>query len=143
MTDASFAKLPASIEGTCVVIGACIPCLYPLVKKVFGVQALGSTDGAAQQAVGTIGGTPLSGKKQAKVSPHGISRTSDTSNTLAFEERERRSDENWPYAVLRDEDERDRRRHADAAEQWAADAVAQLELQQRRVEREATWMDMQ
>ena len=120
------------------VIGACIPCLYPLIKKMFGVRALGSTADAAQQALGTIGGTPPSGKKRGKVSLHGISRTSDTSNTLEFEERERRSDENWPYAVLRDEDERDRRRHADAAEQWAADAVAELELQQRRVEREAT-----
>ena len=120
------------------VTGACIPCLYPLVKKMFGVRALGSTADAAQQALGTIGGTPPSGQKPAKVSAHGISRTSDTSNTLEIEERGRESDENWPSEMRREEDERNRRRHADAAEQWAADTVAQLELQQRRVERETT-----
>ncbi len=120
------------------VIGACIPCLYPLIKKLFGVRALGSTAGEGQHALETIGGTPSAGQKRGKVSPQGVSRTSDTSNTLEVEERERASDANWPYAVLRDDDERNRRRHADAAEQWAADAVAQLELQQRRVEREVS-----
>ncbi|AEO69775.1 uncharacterized protein THITE_2014519, partial [Thermothielavioides terrestris NRRL 8126] len=29
-----------NIEGNLVLIGACIPCLYPLVKKLFGVTAL-------------------------------------------------------------------------------------------------------
>lgn len=34
---------PPSIEANCVLIGACIPTLYPLVKKVFGSSALGGS----------------------------------------------------------------------------------------------------
>jgi hypothetical protein len=41
--------------------------------------------------------------------------------------------ENWDYIRLED-----RVGHTDPAEQWAADAVAQLELQQRRVEQDQT-----
>jgi len=32
-----------SIEGNCVLIGACIPTLYPLIKKIFGARVLGGS----------------------------------------------------------------------------------------------------
>ncbi|KAK4173346.1 hypothetical protein QBC36DRAFT_245642 [Triangularia setosa] len=32
-----------NIEANCVIIGACIPCLYPLIRKLFGNSALGGT----------------------------------------------------------------------------------------------------
>ncbi|PKS11180.1 hypothetical protein jhhlp_002941 [Lomentospora prolificans] len=32
-----------SIEANCVLIGACIPTLYPLIVRIFGVSALGGT----------------------------------------------------------------------------------------------------
>ncbi len=59
-----------SIEANCVLIGACIPTLYPLVKKVFGSSALGGStpnenDGSGPQGkkynIVTIGST---GKKR-------------------------------------------------------------------------------
>ncbi|CAP71655.1 uncharacterized protein PODANS_6_40 [Podospora anserina S mat+] len=34
-----------NIEANCVIIGACIPCLYPLIRKLFGNSALGGTSG--------------------------------------------------------------------------------------------------
>lgn len=42
---------PLSIEANCVVIGACIPTLYPLIQRVFGNSVLGSTksDSSEQQ----------------------------------------------------------------------------------------------
>jgi hypothetical protein len=47
-----------SIEGNCVLIGACIPCLFPLVKKIFGASALsGSRPKLANQAHGRSDGT--------------------------------------------------------------------------------------
>jgi len=35
--------LSTSIEANCVLIGACIPTLYPLLVKIFGVSALGGS----------------------------------------------------------------------------------------------------
>ncbi|GAB1321092.1 Rhodopsin domain-containing protein [Madurella fahalii] len=57
-----------NIEGNCVLIGACIPTLFPLVKKLFGASALG--DGTPKESgptntVVTIGSYPKN-KKRAK-----------------------------------------------------------------------------
>ena len=125
-------------------IGACIPCLYPLVKKIFGLGALGSSPGAAEQqpTLVTIGGTPPEGRRRAAPKPPlGISDIETVASTTpdASTEREGGSEDNWPYEMLRDDgaDGAHGRHHQpDAAELWATDAVHELELQQWRVEQE-------
>jgi hypothetical protein len=67
--------LDYSIEGNCVTIGACIPTLYPLIKRIFGARVLGgSTPKNSNQKQGgpkdnntivTIGASPRK-KKPAK-----------------------------------------------------------------------------
>lgn len=118
-----------SIEATCVLIGACIPCLYPLVKKLFGARALGGTTSeAAQHATpATIGGgTPLR-RKRAKVSVG----TAGTSAIATVDEAEDDLEGNSRGIRLDDG-----LRPFDEAHQWATGAVEELELQQQRVERE-------
>ncbi|KAL2146181.1 hypothetical protein VTI28DRAFT_5021 [Corynascus sepedonium] len=69
-----------NIEASCVIIGACIPCLFPLVKKLFGASALsggtGKQDdhqrGGSNKAIVTIG-SPLRGIRRAPRSPFGLS----------------------------------------------------------------------
>ncbi|KAK4096009.1 hypothetical protein N658DRAFT_528045 [Parathielavia hyrcaniae] len=64
-----------NIEANCVIIGACIPCLYPLVKKLWGTAALetkkrstqGRSDGS--NTVITIGGSAVKPKKRARQPP--------------------------------------------------------------------------
>jgi hypothetical protein len=123
-----------------VLIGACIPCLYPLVKKIFGVRVLGSTpDGAGQQAtLVTIGGTPPGGRRRGPKAPQGVSDidTINTANTTSLggttaQGGESSEDSNWYYTMLQDDG-----RQQDGAGLWAAEAVEQLELQQRRAERD-------
>lgn len=71
-----------NIEANCVIIGACIPCLYPLVKKVFGASALsGGTPRHQNQNQGgtiiTIGSSPK--RQRRPVRPFGLSEL-DTRN---------------------------------------------------------------
>ncbi|KAL2021739.1 hypothetical protein VTK56DRAFT_6682 [Thermocarpiscus australiensis] len=73
-----------NIEGNCVTIGACIPTLFPLVKKLFGASALGGSSRTKRSdqgqpsgpsgpsgpstAVVTIGSYPRSKNRPRKVS---------------------------------------------------------------------------
>ncbi|KAK4164049.1 hypothetical protein QBC43DRAFT_289282 [Cladorrhinum sp. PSN259] len=45
-----------NIEACCVLIGACIPTLYPLMKKVFGNSVLGGTSGRSGPSNGNSSG---------------------------------------------------------------------------------------
>ena len=62
-----------SIEANCVLIGACIPTLFPLAKKLFGAGILGGSKptgtsgmggraGASTNPIATIGSFPTGGK---------------------------------------------------------------------------------
>ncbi|KAL2257016.1 hypothetical protein VTK26DRAFT_773 [Humicola hyalothermophila] len=85
-----------NIEGNCVLIGACIPTLYPLVKKLFGAKALGSTPRAGSKkqsgpnnTIITIGSYPQK-KKKPKHSTLGLSQldtVNDDSRYIILEER--------------------------------------------------------
>ncbi|KAK4039654.1 hypothetical protein C8A01DRAFT_16397 [Parachaetomium inaequale] len=85
-----------NIEGNCVLIGACIPCLFPLVKKIFSASALsGSRPKHGKQAhsgpngtIITIGSRPKD-RKRARGS-FGLSHletTTDNSKDIILEER--------------------------------------------------------
>ncbi|KAK4184960.1 hypothetical protein QBC35DRAFT_476775 [Podospora australis] len=50
-----------NVEANCVLIGACIPTLYPLMRKVFGNSALGGSTGYAGGRSDKLGGS--SGQK--------------------------------------------------------------------------------
>ncbi|KAK3896857.1 hypothetical protein C8A05DRAFT_20261 [Staphylotrichum tortipilum] len=117
-----------TIEGTCVLIGACIPCLYPLAKKIFGERALGNAgpNQPPSATLVTIGGTPTRAKQKhaaALLCVSGIHTFDDIEGV-----------EHWHYITLEDR----AAYHTDGAELWAEDTVAELELQQRRVGRGRT-----
>jgi len=90
-------SLSNSIEGNFVLIGACIPTLLPLVRKVFGQSALGGStppkdsnqkDSASTNPIVTIGSYPK-GKKRVK-SAFGLSQldtVNDDSKYIILEER--------------------------------------------------------
>lgn len=105
----------STIEGNCVLIGACIPTLYPLVTKVFGVRALrGGTPNAKQGAsILTIG------RMRGKV-PLDLDRL----NTLDDSTGE-------VYSITLVEEVL----QGDSAKHWAEEATAQLQERQLQVER--------
>ncbi|KAK3902693.1 hypothetical protein C8A05DRAFT_33597 [Staphylotrichum tortipilum] len=86
-----------NIEGNFVLIGACIPTLLPLVRKIFGQSALGGStpnkesnqkDSGPNNTIITIGSYPK-GKKRAK-SAFGLSQLdtiNDESKYIILEER--------------------------------------------------------
>lgn len=85
-----------SIEGNCVLIGACIPTLFPLVKKIFGASALGGStpknsnqkQSGPNSTIVTIGSVPKN-KKRVK-SALGLSQldtVNDDSKYIILEER--------------------------------------------------------
>ncbi|KAL2131694.1 hypothetical protein VTI74DRAFT_4737 [Chaetomium olivicolor] len=118
-TNGSNAPLSYSIEANCVLIGTCIPCLYPLVKKFFGESALGGStpDDKEREAIVTIGSPPKDEQRVRR--PYSLSGLDhsideiDGGNSadcyVALEER--------PF-------------QSNTAEQWAAEAVAKLSQQQ-------------
>lgn len=63
MQSTNLLPLPTSIEANCVIIGACIPILLPLMKKIFGSSAFGSTGKPTGAPSGMSG---PSGKKSNK-----------------------------------------------------------------------------
>ncbi|KAL2127402.1 hypothetical protein VTI74DRAFT_10804 [Chaetomium olivicolor] len=108
-----------NIEANCVLIGACIPCLYPLIQKLFGASALGSSTPGDEEreAIVTIGSHP---KEEQRVKrPHclsGLGHSTDHVNG--------RKSANG-YIVLEERPSR-----PNNAEQWAAEAVAELSQRQ-------------
>ncbi|KAK4232889.1 hypothetical protein C8A03DRAFT_19924 [Achaetomium macrosporum] len=112
-----------SIEGNCVIIGACIPTLYPLLNKVFGATVLGAAPETAEQgAIATIG-SRHKGKQQAKA-PLDVSRPDTV----------QRGRESGAYMISEELLAR-----TDTAEQWAGETVAQL-LQQQGRQEEPGWV---
>lgn len=109
-----------SIEGNCVLIGACIPCLYPLIKKIFGASALGGStpkdshqkqSGPENNTIITIGSYPKN-KKRGK-------------GTLGLSQLDTVNDDN-KYIILEE-----RSFHASTTELRAEEAAAQQQQQQR------------
>jgi len=100
-SQANQLPLACSIEGNCVLIGACIPTMLPLIRKIFGQSVLGGStppkdsnlkdsnlkDSGPNNALITIGSFPK-GKKRAK-SAFGLSQldTVDDSKYIILEER--------------------------------------------------------
>lgn len=85
-----------SIEGNCVLIGACIPCLYPLVKRVFGASALGgSTPKESHQkqsdqnnnTIITIGSYPKKKRGKGTLGLSQLDTINDESKYIILEER--------------------------------------------------------
>ncbi|KAK3905154.1 hypothetical protein C8A05DRAFT_13004 [Staphylotrichum tortipilum] len=56
-----------NIEGNCVLIGACIPTLYPLIKKLFGARALAASSTPQHLHIVTFGSHP---KEKPPQPPH-------------------------------------------------------------------------
>lgn len=110
-------------------IGACIPCLYPLVKKLFGPKALGTTTPAYQHhgAVATIGSHPKD-RERAK-------RTAGQSGLATIVD-ETEGGNSWKHETLEESPV-----NASTAEQWAAEAVAELGHQQQHQEEEEEEQD--
>lgn len=83
-----------NIEANCVIIGACIPTMFPLVKKIFGNKALGdSGPGPAGKGptddsspIVTIGSYPKKSRRP-KSSQFGLEDTVDDSKYIILEER--------------------------------------------------------
>ncbi|KAL2272071.1 hypothetical protein VTJ83DRAFT_1442 [Remersonia thermophila] len=114
-----------NIEGNCVLIGACIPCMYPLVKKMFGSSVLGGSTSnkyshqnpTGPSAIVTIGSYPT--KKRTKTG--GVTHL-DTIN-----------DDNNKYIILEE-----RSFHASTTELRAEDVAAQQKQQQQNIQARAT-----
>ncbi|KAK4651098.1 hypothetical protein QC762_0089170 [Podospora pseudocomata] len=130
-----------NIEANCVIIGACIPRLYPLIRKVFGKSALGSSarpTGNSKSAglrggstgpsntVITIGSYAKNkGRKRGKSGSHMASNV-DTINDL---------DADGKYIVLEE-----RSFHYSTTELTAQDAVAaNSQVAQTKAARQEGW----
>lgn len=108
-------------------IGACIPTLYPLVKKLFGAAALGSTpkDSGQQQngpnnTIITIGSYPKN-KKKPKHNTLGLSQL-DTVN------------DDGKYIILEE-----RSFHTSTSELRPEEAVAQQQRERERATAQPGW----
>ena len=119
-------------------IGACIPCLHPLVRKIFGAKALDSRahhhhHDEKRDAIATIGSHSKDAKRVRR--PLG-SLGPDTSNFT--EETGGEKLEDWKYTTLRECPTSCSAATANTAGEWATEAIASLQQQQQRLERTGT-----
>jgi hypothetical protein len=72
--QAPFANInpPYSIEANCVLIGACIPCMAPLIAQLFGTKSFGSTP---QYSGGRRDGSGQGGSKSGGLITFGARRS--------------------------------------------------------------------
>ena len=115
-------------------IGACIPCLHPLIRKIFGTKALDSTPHhEPHDAVATIGSHPKDRKRVRRPSGSLGTDTSTFSDETGGEKLE-----NWKYPPVRERSTAATAATADMAEEWATEAIASLQQRQQRLERTGT-----
>ena len=118
-------------------IGACIPCLHPLVRKIFGAKALDCRahhhHHEQRDAVATIGSHPKDRKRVRR--PLSLLGP-DTSNFT--EETGGENLEDWKYTTLRECSDACSAATANTAGEWATEAIASLQQQQQRLERTGT-----
>lgn len=127
-----------SIEANCVIIGACIPTLYPLIQRIFGKSALGSTkyDSGNQQRppLQTIGSSVRKKRRPGHLS------VLDTVNLVEdadvdAEMVERQRSENTGETTLRGDVEMGGRRASEVGRQGSLRDVEKIE----RLESDVEW----
>jgi hypothetical protein len=116
-----------------VLIGACIPCLHPLVRKIFGAKALDTPSDEQREAIVTFGSHPKD--RQRRMTPLGVSGP----DTIACMDEMVGVKPCWTGTTLGDS-----QLTASTAEEWAAEAIEKLQQEQQRIERMSTppdgWM---